>query len=210
MKFKESIKNVKIYFNVENELQLELAKLSETKQLVIEKQKEFEKIEDEISEKKKELQSLKTELIELKDFINEKFLDDFRECDYRVYIKNCYIVGIYGKKYVSIRNVSSDRCDWGTLATGNFNVDKYVYYDALNYKDGKFRRIHSCSIGRFDTPYYSPRLVGEKPEYEKPILELYPELSIFLDNYVPNIYLKKIYYEVNDLSSKKLIMTPEK
>lgn len=210
MKIKERIKNIKIYFNVVNELQLELTKLNEAKQSIIEKQKELNKIEDEISKKKTELQLLKTELIELNDFINQKFLEDFKDCDYRVNAKNCYIVSIHGKKYVAVRKILSTRSDCFSLATGNYNVDKYLYYDALNLKDGKYKYIGMWTIGYFDYPYFSPNVVGEKPEYEKPILELYPELNIFVDDYIPNTYLKKIYYEVNNLSSKKLIRTNEK
>ena len=211
MKIKERVKNVKIYFNVVNELQLELTKLNEAKQSIIEKQKELNKIDDEISKKKTELQLLKTELIELNDFINQKFLEDFKDCDYRVNAKNCYIVSIHGKKYVAVRNVLSTRSDWYTLATGNYNVDRYLYYDALSLDvNGKYKRIYEYVTGHFDIPYYAPKTAEEKLEYEKPILELYPELSIFVDGYIPNTYLKKIYYEVNNLSSKKLIRANEK
>ena len=129
-----------------------------------EKQNEFKKIEDEISENKRKLQSLKTELIELNDFINQKFWEDFKDYDYKVYIKKCYIVSIFGKKYVALKQISSTRTDWYTLATGNYNVDRYLYYDALSLdENGKYKRIHEYKIGHFDTPYYAPRIEGEKP-----------------------------------------------
>ena len=46
--------------------------------------------------------------------------------------------------------------------------------------------------------------MGDKLDYEEHILEVYPELANFVNDMVPNAYLKKIYYEINDLSSKKL------
>lgn len=208
MKLNERLKNIKLFFNIEKELQMELLQLEEIKQKITENKDDLKGIEEEIIKKKLELQSLKTEAIELKDFINSNFKDEFKDYDYKVNITDCYIISINGKKYISLRNHKTNKSDWYTIATGFYNVETYRYYDALNLdKNGKYKYLYEYKYGYFDNrSYYSgKRFTNEKPNYEVHILEIYPELSIFVDNYVPNTYLEKIYYEVNDLGGKNLI-----
>lgn len=207
MKFKERLRKIKMFFNIENELQAELLQLEEIEQKLTENKNKLKDMEEEIIKKKKELESLKTEVVELKDFINSNFKDEFKDYDYKVNIKNCYIISINGKKYISLRSKKINRSDWYSYATGNFNVEIYRYYDALNLdENNKYKYLFEYRRGYFDNRgYFSERFVSEKPDYEVHISEIYPELSIFVDDYVPNTYLKKIYYEVNDLGGKSLI-----
>lgn len=206
MKFEERLNRIKLFLNIEEELQLKSSQLEEIQQKTTEKINELKEIEEEVSKKKNELQSLKIEAIELKDFINSKFKEDFKNCDYKVNITNCYITSINGKKYISLRKYKNIKSDWYTLATGYYNVETYTYYDALNLdKNGKYKCLYEYKYGHYDNSDYWKKIINEKPNYEVHILEIYPELSVFEDNYVPNTYLKKIYYEVNDLGNKNLI-----
>lgn len=116
MKFKERLKNIKLFFNIEKELQMKLLQL------------------EEINKKKLELQSLKTETIELKDFINSNFKDEFKDYDYKVNIINCYIISINGKKYISVRSKETSKSDCYTLATGHY---KYLYEYKCGYFDNR-------------------------------------------------------------------------
>lgn len=207
MKFYERLKKIKLFFNIEKEFQMASLELDETEKKITKNKNELKEIEKEIIQKKTELQSLKTEVIELKGFINSNFKEEFKDYDYKVNIKHCYIISINGKKYISLRNCNITRSDWYTIATGHYNVKTYKYYDALNLdENGKYKYLYEYKTGYSDNEYYSyERFVNKKPDYETHILEIYPELSIFVDNYVPNTYLKKIYYEVNDLGSKSLV-----
>ena len=207
MKFKERIKTIKLFFNIEKEFQMASLELDETQKKITKNKNELKEIEKEIILKKKELQSLKTEVIELKDFINSNFKEEFKDYDYKVNIKHCYIISINGKKYVSLRNQGTHKSDWYTIATGHYNVETYKYYDALNLdENGKYKYLYEYKRGYFDNSnFYGEKTLMKKTDYETHILEIYPELSIFVDNYVPNTYLKKIYYEINDLSSKSLV-----
>ena len=208
MKFKEKLEKIKLFLNIDSELEIKTLELKEVEQKISENKSNLNLIEIELNKKRKELQSLKTEAVELKDFINSNFKEQFKNYDYKVNIKNCYIININGKKYISLRRKSNEKSDWHSLATGCYNVDTYGYYDALNLdKDRKFKFIYQYKHGYFDhKEYYGKETyINQKPEYEVHILELYPELSVFVDNYVPNTYLKKIYYEENDLGSKSLI-----
>lgn len=192
MGFKENYRKLGIYLQVEEKLKS--------------KNFELEEINKKIFAKKSELESLKNEVIELKNFINQKFKEEFKEYDYKVDITNCYIIGLNGKKYIASRIHNVVRSNWYTLATGNYNIKKYKYYDVLNINDdNKCRYLCGYVYGYDDNKILTPKIVGYKPEYEKHILEVYPELSVFADNRVPNTYLKKIYYEINDLGNKKLL-----
>lgn len=207
MKFKERLEKLKIFLNIEKELEIKTLELKEVEQKISENKSNLNLIEMELNKKRKELQSLKTEAVELKDFINSNFKEQFKDYDYRVNIKNCYIININGKKYISLRRKSHEKSDWYSLATGFYNVDTYKYFDALTLdKDGKYKFIHEYRHGYFDHKEYygEEQIVNQVPEYEEHILELYPELNAFIDGYVPNTYLKKIYYEVNDLGRKSL------
>lgn len=207
MHLKEWLKRVKLFLNIEKELQMESLQLEEIQQNIIENKNELKKVEEEINEKKIQLESLKTELVELKDFINSKFKEEFKDYDYKVNITDCYIISINGKKYISLRSHKTDISNWYTLATGHYNTEIYRYYDALNLdKNGKYKYLYEYKYGYFSNGGYgAKRFINEPLDYEMHILELYPELSIFVDNLVPNTYLKKIYYEVNDLGAKSLI-----
>lgn len=200
MVFKEKYRKVGIYLQVEKKLENKNLELEEVEIKLETKKSELEQINEKISVKKSELESLKTEIIELKDFINQNFKEEFKECDYKVDITNCYIIGLYGKKYIALRKQNVY-----TLANGYFNVEIYRYYDVLNINSNKYKYLCEYRCGNDCYNYFSPTIVGQKPNYEEHILRVYPELSIFLDNKVPNTYLKKIYYEVNDLGNKKHI-----
>lgn len=205
MKFKERLKQIELFFNIEKELQEESLQLEKIQQKITQSKDKLNKIKEDIIKKELELQSLKTESIELKDFINFNFKEEFEDYDYKVDITHCYIISINGKKYISLRSHKIDKSDWYTLATGYYNVEIYRYFDTLSLdKNGKYKYLYKYAHGFFDNNDLE-RFINEKPDYEVHILNLYPELSIFVDNYVPNTYLKKIYYEVNDLSKKNLI-----
>lgn len=207
MRFKEKFRKVGIYFQVEEKLENKNLELEEVEIKLETKKAELEEISKKISLKKAELESLKTEAIELKDFINQNFKDEFKEYDYKIDITDCYIIGFHGKKYITLKKHSVDRSDWYTLATGHYNVEIYRYYDALNVnineKTSKY--LYEYRYGHDDNNHFPPKIIGQAPDYEEHILKVYPELSVFADNKVPNTYLKKIYYEVNDLGNKKLI-----
>lgn len=205
MSFKERYRKVGIYFQVEEKLENKKLELEEAEIQLEKKKAELEEFSRKISLKKAELQSLKTEVIELKDFINQNFKEEFKEYDYKIDITNCYIIGLHGKKYIALRKHSTERSDWCTPATGHYNVEFYSYYDVLNINGNKYKYLCGYRYGHDDYNCFAPRIVGQKPDYEERILEAYPELSIFVDNKVPNTYLKKIYYEVNDLGNKELI-----
>lgn len=205
MGFKENYRKLGIYLQVEEKLENKNFELEEINKKISVKKSELEEIDEKISSKKSELELLKNEVIELKDFINQKFKEEFKECDYEVDISNCYIIGLHGKKYIALRKCNSVRSEWYTLATGHFNVKIYTYYDVLNINDSKYKYLCGYKYGYDDNNVFPPKIEGHKPEYEKHILEVYPELSAFYDNQVPNTYLKKIYYEINDLGNKKLL-----
>ena len=117
MIFKEKCKKVDVYSKVEKEIEstnteLETAKSElETTKFELETAKselettksELEEINKKISIKKSELKSLKTEIIELKNFIDQKFESGDLKSDHAIRITNCYIIGLNGKKYITIR-----------------------------------------------------------------------------------------------------------
>lgn len=170
-----------------------------------EKKLKLDKIDKKISEKKSELESLKTEIMELKNFIDQKFESGEFKSDYNVDITNCYIIGLNGKKYITRRVYKHEN-----LPNSISYLEGYIYYDVLNtFKDesGKIRGSMVCqyAIGHYADPRYENFYMGVEPDYEEHILEVYPELAYFVNDMVPDAYLKKIYYEINDLSSKKLV-----
>lgn len=170
-----------------------------------EKKLKLDEIDKKISEKKSELESLKTEIMELKNFIDQKFESGEFKSDYNVDITDCYIIGVHGKKYITRKRHIIERVP----TYSNSYVEIYKYSDLLNtYEDesGDLKCRNACAfgIGYFDDPRRENFYMGVKPDYEKHILEVYPELAYFIDGMVPDAYLKKIYYEINDLSSKKL------
>lgn len=205
MGFKGNYRKLGIYLQVEEKLKNKNFELEEINKKLSSKKSELEEIDEKISSEKSELELLKNEVIELKDFINKKFKEDFKKCDYEVDIANCYIIGLHGKKYIALRKCNSVRSEWYTMDTGHFNVKIYTYYDVLNINDSKYKYLCGYKYGYDDENVFPSKIVGYKPEYEKHILEVYPELSAFYDDRVPNTYLKKIYYEINDLGNKKLL-----
>ena len=72
-------------------------------------------------------------------------------------------------------------------------------------KENKFQYLFNYSYGCFSKDRSFMKVDGEKPDSEVHILEVFPELSKFYDYLIPDTYLKKIYYEINDLGNKKLI-----
>lgn len=212
MKLRERIEKIKLFFKIDEELQMQSSQLETVKKEIVENNNILEDIEKEIVKKKKELQSLRTEIVELKDFINSNFEVQFKDYDYKVNITNCYIIGINGKKYISLRKHNISKSDWYTVATWYYNVETYRYYDALNQdENGKYKFLYEAKWGYFDNKNYrETRVVNKAPDYEQHILEVYPELSAFVDNLVPNTYLKKIYYEANDLGAKSLVLKDKK
>ena len=169
-----------------------------------EKKLKLDKIDKKISEKKSELESLKTEIMELKNFIDQKFESGEFKSDYNVDITDCYIIGLHGKKYITRRVYNKEN-----LPSEYSYIEDYIYYNLLNtYEDesGDLKCRNACgfAIGYFDDPRREKFYMGVEPDYEEHILEVYPELANFVNDMVPNAYLKKIYYEINDLSSKKL------
>ncbi len=142
---------------------------------------------------------MKTEIEYLKQFINSKLKKDFDKGDYMVDITNCYILGINGKKYITLRKCNTIESGWDPQ-TGTIYFDDYQYYDVLNIKNHRYKFLHQYMCA-------SAMITDDgKPDYEKHILEACPELSVFVDNKVPNTYLKKIYYEINELSDHKKLL----
>ena len=89
---------------------------------------------------------------------------------------------------------------------GIYLIEKYRYYDALSLdKNRKYKYLYDYCYGHFSRSTFCSKYSNRKPDYEVHILELYPELSTFTDDCIPNTYLKKIYYEINDLGAKSLI-----
>ena len=207
MGFKEQMKKVNIYIHIEEKLRAKNLEFKKTIEKLNKKKDKLKNIEQKISSKIIVLEFLKTEIKELKNFINLKFKEEFPKYDYELDITNCYIISIHVKKYITLKTNNTTKSKWYTLATGFYNIKTYEYYDVLDVKDKKYKYLCEYTYGYFDNDPHSKfsKIVGQKPEYEKHILEVYPELSIFLNNKVPNTYLQKIYYEINKLGNKKLI-----
>ena len=201
MKFKEKIKfylaKKKQFEDVNNELSKKKKKLEEINNAISLKNEELEEINSTISLKNEELASLKREIIELKDFINGKFCSEFnKNYDYKVDIRDCYIISLNGKKYITKRMYRDSR-EYYT----NFRhyAETFVYFDIFNIKK-EDKKVHYCRICLYTLGSYGT-CFGNKPEYEEHILNLYPELKMYTDGYVPNTHLKKIYYEINGLGN---------
>ena len=200
MKFKEKIKFYsakKKFEDVNNELSKKKKKLEEINNAISLKNEELEEINSTISLKNEELASLKREIIKLKDFINGKFCSEFnKNYDYKVDIRDCYIISLNGKKYITKRMYRDSR-EYYT----NFRhyAETFVYFDIFNIKK-EDKKVHYCRICLYTLGSYGT-CFGNKPEYEEHILNLYPELKMYTDGYVPNTHLKKIYYEINGLGN---------
>lgn len=167
---------------------------------------ELKKIDKRIAKKKSELESLKWEISKLGNLFNNEFKEKFKEYDYEVDITDCYIIGLNGKKYITLKTHNTNKSGKYNLITGNYNIEIYRYYDILDVKDNKFKYLHEYKYGHFDNRgYFAPTIIGNKPDYEKHILDIYPELIFLEDNKVPNTYLEKIYCEINSLNDKQLI-----
>lgn len=112
---------------------------------------------------------------------------------------------MHGKKYITRRVYNKEN-----LPSEYSYIEDYIYYNLLNtYEDEsgdtKCRYLCRRVIGHSYEWPYSKLTMGDKLDYEEHILEVYPELANFVNDMVPDAYLKKIYYEINDLSSKKLV-----
>ena len=174
-------------------------------------EEQLENINGEISSKKEKLNSLKKEILELKYSINDEFnKEKFDGSDYTVNMKNCYVISLDGKKYVTIRFGHSECFEMkgiNNARTIDIGIYVYQYYDTLyRYEEnGEGKLLFLCE---YKTEFGSRRYVGRKPESEEHILDLYPELLETYENgWIPVTHLKKIYYEINDLS--KLIPSSE-
>ena len=159
MEFKENYRKLGIYLQVEEKLKNKNFELEEINKKLSSKKSELEEIDEKISSKKSELELLKNEVIELKDFINQKFKEEFKECDYEVDISNCYIIGLHGKKYIALRKCNSVRSEWYTMATGHFNVKIYTYYDVLNINDSKYKYLCGYKYGYDDNKVITSKIV---------------------------------------------------
>ena len=201
MKFKEKIKFYsaikKQFEDVNNELSKKKKKLEEINNTISLKNEELEEINSTISLKNEELASLKREIIELKDFINGKFCSEFnKNYDYKVDIRDCYIISLNGKKYITKRMYRDSREHYTNF---RHYAETFVYFDIFNIKK-EDKKVHYCRICMYTLGSYGT-CFGNKPEYEEHILNLYPELKMYTDGYVPNTHLKKIYYEINGLGN---------
>lgn len=201
MKFKEKIKFYsaikKQFEDVNNELSKKKKKLEEINNTISLKNEELEEINSTISLKNEELASLKREIIELKDFINGKFCSEFnKNYDYKVDIRDCYIISLNGKKYITKRMYCDSREHYTNF---RHYAETFVYFDIFNIKK-EDKKVHYCRICLYTLGSYGT-CFGNKPEYEEHILNLYPELKMYTDGYVPNTHLKKIYYEINGLGN---------
>ncbi len=209
MKLKSTLKSKKKELDeIKSKIQQKKEELDEIKSKIQQKEQELSEIDNIISEKKDIIESLKNEVKGLKDFINSNLDEELQKFDYKVDITNCYIISLNSKKYIAIREFNKTLSDFYSLATGHICYENYTYYDVLDVNENnKFKYI-------YDYTYYHPttrirslctEYTDRPPEYEEHILKVYPELSIFTDNKVPNTYLKKIYYEINNLGNKKLL-----
>ncbi len=180
--------------------------LNEINNEIYQKEQELNEINSVISQNKDIIKSLKTEIKELKNFINSNFDEELKIFNYKIDITNCYVISLNSKKYITIRNLEKTTSNWFTLATGYICYENYTYYDVLNLNDEKLKYIYGY------TYYHPDRYCGSyctgysnnPPEYEEHILKVCPELIKFSDNKVPDTYLKKVYYEINNLGNKKL------
>ncbi len=205
MKLKERLEKINTYINIEEKINNQKEETEKLNEEISQRKEEIQGLDQEISDKKALLESLKIEAEELKNFINESFTKEFLECDYTVDISNLYIIAFHNKKYICSRIHTTNASNWFTRATGRCYVEIYEYYDVLNVKDHKYQLLCDYRYTHFEHDVGIPqKFVGTEPDYEEHILNLYPELSNFANDRVPNTYLKKIYYEINDLGHKQL------
>ena len=98
-------------------------------------EEQLENINGEISSKKEKLNSLKKEILELKYSINDEFnKEKFEGSDYTVNMKNCYVISLDGKKYVTIRFGHSECFEMkgiNNARTIDIGIYVYQYYDTL-------------------------------------------------------------------------------
>lgn len=208
MRFKELRKKVELYLHAEEKLQNINIELNTTQCLLNSKKQQLEELKEKIEQEKEQLKSLKIEKEELKKYINENFLEEYKEYDYKVDITNCYIIEIVGRKHICTKKCTKERTKLSTMATGRYNIEHFNYYDVLCLQENerKYKHIHYYKRGYFDNDgFFTPIIVGDVPNYEEKLLSLYPELSVFYNNLVPNTYLKKIYYEINNLSNNPIL-----
>ena len=192
MKLKEKLEKINTYINIEEKIRKQKEETEKLNEEISQRKEEIQGLDKEISDKKVLLESLKIEAVELKNFMNESFTKEFPKWDYTVGIDNLYIIGLNNKKYICYRIHMTDVSEWSTLATGRCYVEIYKYYDVLNMKDNEYKCLHGYQYTHFEHDCgISTKFSGEKPEYEEHILNLYPELSNFANDRVPNTYLKK-------------------
>lgn len=213
MSFNEYDENKNTLFNLEQKIKEKRKELIDIENEIDEGKSALNKILLEITDKKLKFEELVKQLAHLNDFINMMLYENFPEDDYSVNIENCYIISLDGKKYIALKTTESIG---GTYSRryGYCTNNRCIFKDALSF-DEKGNFVVLCKYSYktyshkpyFDSskPVFQQSFIGEVPESQQPILKVRPELSLFVDGCVPSTYLKKIYYEINDLGNKKLI-----
>ena len=199
---------ISIYVNAEARLKATYLEKEAVEKTVEAKRRELKEMDDALSKKRGELELLRTEVFTLKKFIDNKFEKQLQKYDYKVDITNCYIIDLEGKKYIALRTHRSVQHDLYTLLNGYLHTEIYQYYDVLNIDNHqKYKPLTKFSIRHhdFDGGKFSPSIVGIPPVCEVSLIKAYPELICFSDSHVPNTYLKKIYYEINELGNNPFI-----
>ena len=192
MKLKERLEKINTYIFIEEKIRKQKEETDKLNEKISQKKEEIQGLDKEITDKKELLESLKIEAVELKNFMNKSFSKKFPKWDYTVDIRNLYIIAINNKKYICSRSHTTDASDWLTRATGRCYVEIYDYYDVLNVKNHKYQYLYGYRYTHFDHDCgIPPQFAGKEPDYEEHILNLYPELSNFANDRVPNTYLKK-------------------
>ena len=171
----------------------------------IEKIRELKSIDQKINEKRSELESLKEETERLQSFLISKFQEEFKEFDYEVDITDCYVIELNGKKHIALKQFET-KIAWYCNMGGRNLHDISSYYDVLDMENGNFKKIYEWKYAHWDYEDYSsgPWYEGVIPEYEEHILTVFPELKFFKNNKVPNTYLQKMAYELNNSESRKI------
>jgi len=206
MFFKEKRKKVDLYLSTEEKLNKKLEKLHEVEEKLNSTNNELDEVNNKLQLSKEELEKYKREALEIKDYVDSKFLEDYKDSKKLIDIKDCYIIKIGNKRYIACRVKKTRRGDVHSVATGWYHYDYISYYDFLNTKvseDGSKYPTFICKYTKIwtDNNYFGDKYLDDVPDEETHILEVFPELRTFSNGLVPEECLKKAYYEVNDLGS---------
>ena len=204
MFFKEKRKKVDLYLSTEEKLNKKLEKLHEVEEKLNSTNNELDEVNNKLQLSKEELEKYKREALEVKDYVDSKFLEDYKDSKRLLDINDCYIIEKNNKKYITRRYKELEDLGFGTIRGGSVYCEKFFYYDLLylnGYETGVLKSCVCIYIVVRDTKNYKKKTRGDVPTEEKHILEVFPELRFFPDGMVPEECLKKAYYEVNDLGS---------